>query len=151
MHVRKQIRDAVISVLKTEFGDDHIGDAVRLSRSFQKRNLPFIAVAVSESVDPTNQSFPGQREDKREFTIAFRTCVDDDDANALDSLDALNLQMEQLLFDGSILDLPLHDWRFNGTSDADLQPLDEGTLIANTSTYSAFALISDADPTFKNL
>ncbi|CAN7330356.1 hypothetical protein [Neorhizobium tomejilense] len=146
-HVRKQMRDAVIARLKSEFGDEFVGDAVRLMRSFTKSDLPFVAVVVSDTVAPTDNNPPGCRVDNRGFIIAIRACVHEDDEDALDVLDVIGTRIETSLVDGSVLGVGrLLNWRLGGTVGPEPQPVSDGTLIASTTTFTAGMFTLDADP-----
>lgn len=146
-HVRKQVRDAVIARLKTEFGDEFVGDAVRLMRPFQKADLPFIAVVVGDEVSFADSNPPGYRVQQRNFEIAVRACVHEDDENALDTLDLIATRIERCLLDGAVLGVGrLANWRLAGTRGPDPQPTDEGMLIAATTTYTTTMLTLDGKP-----
>jgi hypothetical protein len=146
-HVRKQVRDAVIARLKREFGDEFVGDAVRTMRPFQKADLPFIAVVVGDRVTPADNNPPGQRILQRDFDVAVRACVHEDDVDALDTLDAISTKIELALINGGVLDVGrLANWRCSGTVGPELQPTDEGILIASTTSFAASMFTLDADP-----
>lgn len=146
-HVRKQVRDAVIAHLKTEFGAEFVGDAVRLMRPFQKSDLPFVAVVVGDDVSFVDTNPPRYRVQQRNFEIAVRACVHEDDDAALDTLDVIATRIEKCLVDGSVLGVGrLASWRLTGTRGPDPQPTDEGMLIAATTTFTTTMLTLDGDP-----
>ena len=146
-HVRKQVRDAVIAHLKTEFGAEFVGDAVRLIRPFQKADLPFVAVIVGDRVMPTDRNPPGTRVHQRDFDIAVRACVHEDDEDALDTLDLISTRIEKSLVDCSVLEIGrLGNWQLGGTVGPEPQLTEDGILVAATTTYTASMLTLDADP-----
>lgn len=141
------MRKAVIGHLKTIFGEESVGDSARLLRKFQKSDLPFIAVAVADTISPTDQNMPGERVDNRGFTVAIRSCVHEDDEDILGTLDALSTRIERALFDDTVLGMGgLINWRCAGTVGPEPQPVEDGMLVAATTTYTAGMLTLDSDP-----
>lgn len=146
-HVRTQMRKSAIRCLQAEFGDDLVGDVARRLRGFQKSDLPFIAVGVTDTITPTDNNPPGDRVDQRTFTIDVQACLHEDDTFALDLLDAIGTRIEKVMVDGSVLDVgPLTNWRQIGTSGPELVATDGGILLVSTTTYSASMFTADNDP-----
>ncbi len=146
-HVKTQVRNAVIAQLRAEFGADFVVPAIRLARGLQSHNLPLVAVTVSATKTGTDNNGPGERIDRYDFTIGVRACVSADGADPESDLETIDARIQKTLFDPSVLGIGgTINWRCGGQGDIDAQDIEDGFMLAATTTYTTGMLTMDSDP-----
>lgn len=148
-HVKTQIRNGVIEVLKAlpDFASAH--SASRMLRKFQSTDFPLAIVSVAENVAVSGvNGTPGHRQLQRDMQISVTIGIHEETSDAEDTLDELSVLVEKTLAKPSSLGVgKLLFWRYNGSAEPTGQPTEDGLMLIQTLNFSCSVRTTDTDPT----